>query len=135
MILSPHKRMTVLRKTNFKCAVCGSAEDLDCGCFIPDWTRVPAYDADNLIPLCPTCWTKNYGKFIEIGKLKHLPELHVQQAMRYYKSVDKFLYKYVLLYGKRRSKVDISISETLLILESYNQWIREHSEDLDWESL
>ena len=133
MLISPARHFQVMKKTNYKCAICGSVDDLSCGCFIPEWTRVKASMYANLIPLCPDCWSKYYGKFIEIGRLNYLPKVQINNAMRFYREYDKYLYTYVQRYGKYRTGEQLDIERSLSIINSYNHYCIEHSKELDWE--
>lgn len=133
MIIGLHKRMIVYNKTGKRCAMCGSSNNLTCVCFIPEWTRIVSTDVDNLIPLCDDCRCHRGKKFIEIGSLKYLPNLYIDQLLRYYKSISKYLYKYVRLYGQQRVGYLVDINATLLIMQSYEQLAKERN--LDWENL
>lgn len=133
MIIGSHKRMIVYNKTGKRCAICGSYNNLTCVCFIPEWTRIVSTEIDNLIPLCDKCRYHRGKKFIEIGMLKYLPNLYIDQLLRYYKSISKYLYKYVKLYGQQRVGNIVDINATLLIMQSYEQLARERN--LDWENL
>lgn len=133
MVFDYKKNERVLCKTNCRCAMCGTENNLIHAYFIPSWTRVPK-EIDNIIPLCFNCNIKRGLNFIEIGKLKYLTEISLQETMRYYKKLDSYLYKYVALYGKQRTRGLINVDNNLLILNSYLLWCREHKSELDWEN-
>jgi hypothetical protein len=135
MILSMHKCISVYKKTDHKCAICGDKKNLTCVCFIPEWTRIVSTDVENIIPMCDECRLKRGKNFIEIGTLRYLPEIYIAQLLRYYRSISMYLYKYVRLYGKNRTNGLVDIERTLLIMQSYDCMIKEHKDDLDWESL
>lgn len=133
MVIGSHKRMIVYRKTDFKCAKCGSTENLTCVCFIPEWTRLSNDDTANLIPMCDTCRINRGLNFIELGELVHLPKLFIEQLMEYYKTMDKYLYKYVRDYGRYRTRGLIDIDRTMQILSSYDEYIKDNH--IDWKNL
>lgn len=136
LLLNPNKYLNTLRKTNCKCSICGSEdESIKPFAFIPEWTRVDYHNRDNLIPMCDNCQNVHYGNFIELGKLEYLPTIHIQSLMRYYSNWSKYLYKYVHLFGKNRNTGDKSIKDCITIILSYDEYIRSHKDDLDWESL
>lgn len=135
MIVGSHKRMLVYKKTNFKCSCCGSSKDLMCACFIPEWTRIVDDSIDNLIPLCLDCYLNRKCDFIELGHLRYLPKLYIQQLVRYYKSISKYLYKYVRMYGYYRTSGKIDVDKNILILSSYDSYYEENKDELKWENL
>lgn len=135
MYISPHKRNRVYLKTNHRCSICGSEKDLVCTCFIPEWTRIVDTSTDNMIPLCSKCFADTRYKLIEIGSLRYLPDIFVQQLMRYYKHIANYLYKYVRMYGSYRTNNKLNIEQSCLILNSYDEYIKEHKDELDWENL
>ena len=96
--------MNVYRKTDFKCAICGSTKDLTCDHFIPKWTRIVGDEYENLIPMCDKCNEEKGVNFIELGKLKYLPKVFIDMLMRYYKPLNKYLKKYVKQYGAYRTE-------------------------------
>ena len=135
MIIGSHKRMMTYKKTGFKCAICGSTHELECVCFIPEWTRIVSDDYENLIPLCFKCYLERGYNFIELGKLKFLPDTYIQMLMRYYSDIAMYLYKYVRMYGSYRTRGKLDIDRAKLILQSYDLYIEEHSKDLKWEEI
>lgn len=135
MVIGSHKRMIVYNKTGKRCSMCGSKKNLTCVCFIPEWTRIITTETDNLIPVCDECRYKRGKNFIEIGMLRYLPDLYIQQLLRYYKSISMYLYKYVRLYGKSHTEGLVDIDRTLLIMQSYDNLIEERTEDIMWEDM
>lgn len=135
MVIGSHKRMIVYNKTGKKCSMCGCKDNLTCVCFIPEWTRIVETDTENLIPLCDECRIKRGKNFIEIGSLRFLPEIYIEQLLRYYKSIALYLYKYVHLYGKQRTNGLVDIDRVLLIMQSYDNLLKEKKEEIDWEHL
>lgn len=133
MVINSYKKMIVSKKTDGKCSMCGSTDNISCECFIPEWTRIIKDDYDNLIPLCDECRLSRGYNFIEIGSLKYLPELCIEQLLRYYRHISMYLYKYVRLYGKFRTNGKLDIDRSILIMESYDHLIK--SKDIDWESI
>ena len=129
-----HKKMNVFKKTDCRCSICGKTDNLICAYFIPTWTRILKQDINNMIPLCEECNIKRGLDFIELGKLKYLNKTELQILMRYYSKLDNYLYKYVVLYGAQRTRGLIDIDRSLLILNSYLLYCREHKDELDWES-
>jgi hypothetical protein len=127
--------MIVYNKTGKRCSICGSKENLTCVCFIPEWTRIIETETENLIPMCDDCRYKRGKNFIEIGTLSYLPDIYIQQLLRFYKSISMYLYKYVRLYGESRTNSLIDIKKTLLIMQSYDNLIKEKKEELNWENL
>lgn len=135
MVIGSHKRMIVYNKTDKRCSTCGSDKDLTCVCFIPEWTRIVSADTDNIIPMCDSCRIKRGRNFLEIGELRFLPEIYIQQLLRYYRSISMYLYKYVRLYGNYRVGNDVDIEKTLLIMSSYDQMISSNPDKYNWENL
>lgn len=133
MVIGSHKRMIVYKKTDFRCAKCGSPKNLTCTCFIPEWTRLVDSNTDNIIPLCDECRLKRGFNFIELGELVYLPRLFIDQLMMYYRTMDKYLRKYVSLYGKYRTNGKINVENTLQILSSYDEYIKRNN--VYWENL
>lgn len=135
MVIGSHKRMIVYNKTGERCAICGSKNNLTCVCFIPEWTRIVSTDLDNLIPLCDDCRIKRGKNFIEIGSLRYLDDLYIDQLLRYYKSISLYLYKYVRLYGVQRTNGLVDIDRVLLTMQSYDNLIKEKEDEIKWEDL
>ncbi len=135
MVVGSHKRMIVYNKTGMKCSICGSENNLTCVCFIPEWTRIVSTETENLIPLCDDCRIKRGKNFIEIGELRYLPELFIEQLLRFYMSISQYLHKYVKTYGKYRVGGDVDIEKTLLVMSSYDQMISEEPYKYEWEEL
>ena len=133
MVIGSHKRRIVYKKTDFRCSICGSKENLVCCGFIPTWTRIVGTDTENIIPLCDSCFQKRGCDFIELGKLKFLPDVYIEQIMRYYNGLAKYLKRYVVLYGAIRTRNILDVDKALVVLESYNIWISEHKDSLNWE--
>lgn len=134
MVLSPHALKVVYGKTDGRCALCGETENLTCTGFIPTWTRIP-YSIDNMIPLCDTCRESRGYSFIEIGKLRYLDTLYIQSAMRFYSHEDKYLRMYVRRFGQYRTVGKLDTDYALQVLSSYDEYLRTHKDELDWESL
>lgn len=134
MIISPHKQKLAKYKTACRCAICGEEHDLIVTGFIPEWTRITNQDVDNLIPLCDKCFNDTRYKFIELGSLRYLPTLFIQQLMRYYRPIAGYLYKYVRMYGDYRTNHMLNVDEACLILSSYDIYIQEHEKELNWEN-
>lgn len=133
MVIGSHKRMMVYKKTDFKCSKCGSTKNLTCICFIPEWTRLVDDDVANMIPMCDDCRIARGLNFIELGDLKYLPTLFIEQLMEYYKTMDKYLHKYVRNYGKYRTRGRIDVERSLQILNSYDEYIKDNN--VDWKNL
>lgn len=133
-IIPVHRRMNVYRKTDFKCAICGSTKDLTCDHFIPKWTRIVGDEYENLIPMCDKCNEEKGVNFIELGKLKYLPKVFIDMLMRYYKPLNKYLKKYVKQYGAYRTEGKLDVEQAMLILNSYDMYIF-GNKDLDWEDI
>ena len=134
-IIGSHKRMLVYKKTDFKCAICGSTHDLDAAPFIPTWTRLPATEVSQLIPLCDSCIKEIGINFIELGKLRYLPELYIEQLMNEYEHNKKYLYKYVRTYGSYRTGRRLDVGKAIAVLGSYDNYISENWGGINWESL
>lgn len=128
-----HKRMIVYKKADFKCCVCGSSDNLTCDHFIPQWTRIVSNDTPNLLPMCEACNSAKGLQFMELAKLKYLPELYVQELMRYYRNISKYLYKYVRDFAHYRTNGEVDVEASLQILDSYQLYIKEHEKELNWE--
>lgn len=133
MTLSKYKQKIVYQKTNNVCAICGCTHELTAVCFIPEWTRIVQGEIDNMIPLCDECREKRGLNFIELGRLRYLPELYIQQLMRYYQSIYKYLYKYVKMYAEYRTNNLVSSDECITIMASYNHYCKLHEDELNWE--
>jgi hypothetical protein len=88
-----------------------------------------------MIPLCDECRFNRGLNFIEIGSLQYLPEIHIQQLLRYYKSVALYLHKYLRMFGEQRLGNKDLVKRNILILESYDNLILEKKEELNWEDL
>lgn len=134
MQASGYKQKMVYSKTGCRCAICGEWYDLICTCFIPEWTRVADGSYDNLIPLCPECFIKTRYRFIELGSLRYLPEVYIQQLMRYYSEMSDYLRKYVRLYGSYRTGGKLDVDRACLVLSSYDAYIEENKDKLNWEA-
>lgn len=134
MVIGSHKRWIVYNKTDFKCSICGSKKDLECTCFIPEWTRI-GDDVDNIIPLCSNCLIKRGVHLIELGKLKYLPRLHVEVLMRFYHANRKYLYKYIRLFGYSRTRGLLDVDNSINTLSSYDLWLESNPECLNWDKL
>lgn len=132
MILGMHSIQVVLNKTGKRCSICGCKENIVCSDFIPAWTRV-VNNIDNQIPLCDACREERGLQFIELGKLKFLDETYLQAAMRFYRSNDKYLKYYVRRFGEYRSRGLIEIDHAMMILSSYDAYVDEHYDELNWE--
>ena len=133
MVIGSHKRMMVYRKTDFKCSVCGNARDLTCVCFIPEWVRLVDDDVANMIPMCDECRINRGVNFIELGDLKYLPKLFIEQLMEYYKTMNKYLHKYVRDYGRYRTRGKLDVDRNMQILGSYDEYIKDNN--VDWKNL
>lgn len=133
MVIGSHKRMIVYKKTDFKCAKCGNPKNLTCVCFIPEWTRLVDDDVANIIPMCDECRINRGHNFIELGELRFLPKLFIEQLMTYYKTMDKYLHKYVIKYGQYRTRGELDVVRTLQILGSYDEYIRDNN--INWKDL
>lgn len=134
-IIGSHKRMLVYKKTDFKCAICGSTHTLDAVPFIPTWTRLPATEVSQLIPLCDECVKEVGINFIELGKLRYLPELYIEQLMNEYKHNSKYLRKYVHTYGSYRTGRKLDVDKALAVLGSYDNYIHDYWDYIDWDNL
>ena len=135
MSLNAYKKMIVMKKTQGRCSICGSEENVKPHYFVPDWTRIVGDDLDNIIPLCENCEARRELNFIEVGRLKYLPDVHIEQLMRYYKTISKYLHKYVRLYGEYRTNGKLDVSKALLTLDSYEQFINEDVNKFKWEDI
>lgn len=135
MYISPQKRERVYLKTDCRCAICGKRDKLICSSFIPEWTRIVDASVDNMIPLCEDCFINTRYKLIELGSLRYLPDVFIQQLMRYYKPIANYLYKYIRMYGSYRTSNKLDVDKSVLILSSYDTYIKEHKDKLDWENL
>lgn len=133
MVIGSHKRMIVYKKTDFRCAKCGSSANLTCTCFIPEWTRIVGDNTDNIIPLCDKCRLKKGMNFMELGELVYLPKLYIDLLMRYYMTIDKYLHKYVREFGKYRTNGRVDVTYALQVLSSYDGYIKDN--DIHWENL
>ena len=135
MLISPQKQKLAKYKTACRCAICGERNDLVVTGFIPEWTRIVGQYTDKLIPLCNNCFINTRYKFIELGSLRYLPEVFIQQLMRYYKPIAGYLYKYIYMYGKYRTNNMLDVDKACLVLSSYDVYIQEHEDELNWEDL
>lgn len=135
IVIGSHKRMLVYKKTDFRCAICGFRHQLDCSPFIPTWTRIPSTEVKQLIPLCTHCQQEVDINFIELGKLRYLPELYVEELMREYESYNKYLRKYTKSYGAYRTGKKLDVAKALITLDSYDQYLENNKSELNWESL
>ena len=136
LLISPRKYLNTLKKTDNKCCICGcDDESVKPTTFIPEWTRVDYLNKDNLIPMCGNCQNVHYGNFIELGKLEFLPTIYLQSTLRYYIDWSKYLYKYVYLFSETRCSGTQSKQEIINIILSYDEYVKSHKADLDWESL
>lgn len=133
VLINPRKHLATLKKTDCKCSICGTKEHLVCRKFIPHWIPLSTTDFENLIPICTECDNKYEGRLIELGSLSTLPEVFIQMLIRYYLGLGKFMYKYILMFGTKKGLSVDDVKTSLLILESYNQYAREHFEDITWE--
>lgn len=133
LLIPVHRRIMVYRKTDYRCAICGKGKDLTCDHFIPKWTRIVGDEYENLIPLCEDCNSEKAMNFIELNRLEYLPTLFIDMLMRYYSDIAKYLKKYVRDYGSYRTNSELDVEHALLILGSYDEYIRHH--DLNWEEL
>lgn len=127
-----NKVKQVLNKSGHKCSLCGKTTDLTYRKFIPDYVPLSYSDYENLIPVCNECDSKHHNKFIELGNLKYLPSIYIQQCLRYYFKLDKYIHKYVIMFSKNKIGIE-EVQRTLLIINSYNQFIKDNKELLDWE--
>lgn len=135
MLISPLKRKQVLQKTNCKCAICGSESNLTCTPFIPSWTRITDDSYESLIPLCNDCFISTRYKFIELGSLRYLPDVYIQMLMRWYMPNANYLYKYVRMYGAYRTNNKLNIDQAVLVLSTYDLFIKDKLDDIIWESI
>lgn len=133
-VIGTHKRMIVYRKSDFRCCVCGTKDGLTCDHFIPQWTRIVGNDTANLLPMCEECNGKKGLQFMELSHLRYLPEVYVQELMRYYMGISKYLYKYVRDFGVYRTNGEIDVDTSVQVLKSYDLYIKEHYKELDWEN-
>lgn len=129
------KRINVLNKTRRRCSICGTKENLTCDHFIPKWTRCVNNDFEDLIPMCESCNQEKDYNFIEISKLKYLPDVYIEMLMRYYDENRGYLKKYVRKFGKFRTGGLLDVEKALLIMSSYDSYISENYEGLRWEDL
>ena len=135
LFISPHRHVCVMHKTNNKCSICSSDNNVTPALFIPQWTRVDYQNRDNLIPMCEKCRKHYYSRFIELDKLEGLPSLHKESLMRFYKGWSKYLYKYVVMFNDVKNVSLQSTDEIIDIINEYNKFIRTNKDSLDWESL
>ena len=135
VMIGSHKRMLVYKKTDFRCSICGSRKHLDCSPFIPTWTRIQSTNVQQLIPLCEKCQSVIGVDYIELGQLKYLPELYIEELMREYKTLNKYLRKYTKSYGEYRTGKRLNVDRAMLTLDSYDEYLTNNKNELDWESL
>ena len=135
VIISPARRIAVMSKTNCTCSMCGSNESVVTMPFIPKWTRVDYTNRDNLIPVCKSCYMKYADTFIELNVLNNLSKMHVEELMRYYMSWSKYLYKYNMLFHDSRCASSQTKNEVAMVIESYDLYVRENINQLQWEEL
>lgn len=134
-LIGTHKRMIVYKKCDFRCCVCGTKVNLTCDHFIPQWTRIVGNDIENLLPMCSTCNFNKGLQFMELAQLKYLPTLYVEELMRYYRNISKYLYKYVRDFAYYRTNGEVDVDKAILILNSYDVYIKEHEKELNWENM
>lgn len=134
MILNPYELRVAYGKTDGKCAICGREDCVICTGFIPRWTRV-RFSLDNVIPLCDECRLARSFNFIELGKLTYLNRTYVEQLMRFYRGESKYLKIYTRKFGSYRTGGLLDVDYSLSVLNSYDEYIRMHQSDLDWESM
>ena len=125
----------VYKRTEFCCSICGSKNNLTCDHFIPKWTRIVGNDADNLIPICKECNEAKGLQFLELAKLKYLPRLWVELLMRFYSKNRMYLRKYVRDFGYYRTNGMLDVEHAMLVLDSYDSFLEENKESLQWEDL
>lgn len=133
--ISIQRRINVLSKTRRRCAICGRKEGLTCDHFIPQWTRCVGNDFENLVPLCEDCNQEKDCNFLELSKLKYLPDVYIEMLMRYYRENSNYLKKYVRKFGSYRTNGVLDIERALLVLKSYDEYIATHQYELNWEEL
>lgn len=135
MVVGFRTQRMVYSKTRGRCAICGGQEDLLCCPFIPAWTRLPVEKFEVLIPLCISCNCSRGHSFLELGQLSYLPSLYIEQLMRYYRENEKYLKQYVRKFGNYRTRGLLDVDRALLVLESYDDWIRNNALEINWEDL
>lgn len=129
MVLGLSSVKKVLRKTGNKCAICGCTNNLSCMDFIPLWTRIQP-TIDNSIPLCADCIAERGMNFIELGKLKYVPQSTVFELMKVYQANDKYLKFYVRKFGTYRTRGLINVNRALLVLQSYDEFVYNNWPDI-----
>lgn len=127
-----HRDKLVCAKTDGRCSICGVKDNLVFVSFIPAWTRASSKEVKASIPLCTDCYLRTRYSFIELGQLKYLPKLYIDELMTGYKPIAQYLYKYVRLYGVQRTNGKLDVDKALLTLYSYNEYIKELE---DWKSI
>ena len=117
-IIGSHKRMIVYKKTEFKCACCGSTSNLTCDHFLPKWIRIVDNDIRNLIPMCYDCNHDKADSLIYLHSLKYLPDCYVRDLLQYYAINRKFIRYYVEHFSYRAENFDVD--DAIRVLNSYD---------------